>query len=663
MRSLSLWLTILAALAFAHTGWADSPPEPQIRSLRRAASGATAQQEVIRDALTRLQRADRLLGPAEASEGQTVGDIFAQRLHSGQPITPSALRELLETVDQHEKQAIGQLARQFRTQAYRTFRQRRGLFTRRRAAWSRVLKSWEDAGADFEQQDRLIDWLQLAIKSSTPGTAGPLPPEPSFGTVGVVAEAVVVQEPAEAIDWDGLAASFPEPSMTDDWGSRQSPAPAVAWPRPERSLSPPLSRPPQPNVDSPGAPTATKSVAAPTMPRRVAERLPELTRTDRVHLLPAAEGPRAAGQPSFDRTAQAVLPPKSAALQTLAAFAPPVEGGHYGAGPALGSLGQPESDTSLHQRGVSTVHHAAAQLRRSSSRGPQRTTVRPRSRPTPNAVGRPAMVATLKSTPLLTMDDPFREPLSPASLAGSVPGPAATVPGGGEAVSGWIGQLESVPDLRLAGRAARVDLPAVTSPRRIERPQSAIAERRSEHPPRGVGDLEATLLASLAYPSREMAPLANLATPPREVFPTDPRTAPTQFAEGVDASSGAVNIDELMARIAGNNLALRALEAALDDSRAWDARRLGPLVERLKGVVARDKDLMLIRDLLPQRQQSLIGGLESPQAAVAQLATRIFEARTRAAGSAFRGGSLRRRLELQTLDVLSRELAETATGG
>jgi len=123
-----------------------------------------------------------------------------------------------------------------------------------------------------------------------------------------------------------------------------------------------------------------------------------------------------------------------------------------------------------------------------------------------------------------------------------------------------------------------------------------------------------------------------------------------------------VNLDELSARIAGNNLALRGLEADLAEPRQWDAGQLGPLVDKLKILVMRKKDLALIRGLLPAVQQAKVGRLESPQSAISRLGARIFEARTQAESPGFPGSEARRRAELKHLDELSRQLAETASG-
>lgn len=141
--------------------------------------------------------------------------------------------------------------------------------------------------------------------------------------------------------------------------------------------------------------------------------------------------------------------------------------------------------------------------------------------------------------------------------------------------------------------------------------------------------------------------------------PQRPRPALTRSA----VPAGRINLDELSARIAGANLALRALEAELDEQRPWNARRLRSLIDRLEILVVRSNDLATFRGLLSPQERALVGRLESPQPAISLLAARIFEARTHAAGPDFTGTPSRRRAELRRLDELSRRLAELAAQG
>jgi hypothetical protein len=121
-----------------------------------------------------------------------------------------------------------------------------------------------------------------------------------------------------------------------------------------------------------------------------------------------------------------------------------------------------------------------------------------------------------------------------------------------------------------------------------------------------------------------------------------------------------VNVTDLAARIGGCNLLLRELEAELEQDRPWSGESLAPLLERLTSLLRQQDDLALIGELLPAEQQATLGRFTSPKPAISRLAGRIFEARTRAAGSDFSGTPAQRRAELDRLDALSRELAKLA---
>ena len=98
-----------------------------------------------------------------------------------------------------------------------------------------------------------------------------------------------------------------------------------------------------------------------------------------------------------------------------------------------------------------------------------------------------------------------------------------------------------------------------------------------------------------------------------------------------------MNVEELAARIAGSNLAFRAMDAALDEKGLWHAARLGPLVGRCEILVLRRGDLQLLRNLVPEPDRESLVRLESPKATIAELGARIVEARNRAGGAEFKG--------------------------
>jgi len=431
-------LLMTAAVATPPTVYAgessSNPSEPLQGSVDM---GPTDQRQWARELLARLDRVDRILPVSEDSqyERSEYVELIDRKLRQG-AISQSELAKLADITDQREKDAIERLARQFRVQVYKTFRQRRGVFTRRRMAWNRVLASWEEAGGAFEQQDRLIDWLELALQRSMPKTAGPLPSEPAFH---LPKRDVATVSHQEMVPSEPTIAPI-EPVIVQD----------------ESSIPIPL----EPVVN------------LPERNRRVAE--PE----------PLAEIPPAV--------------PK-----------------------------QP-----------------------------------------------PGVVEPLAVQPSLVPPSPV---------------PPATVP--------------------------PAESPALPTP--VE--DAPFVER---------------LLHQVAKPALD---------------PTPP------VAAGVK-----VNLEELTAHIAGANLELRALEAELDKQSTFNAKRLGPLVDRLSRLVVRENDLTLLLNLVSERERTLAGHLESPWVTISRLAAGIFEARTRAAGRGFQGTENQRQAELRHLDELSRELAGLA---
>ncbi|MEN6457708.1 MAG: hypothetical protein ABFC63_02155 [Thermoguttaceae bacterium] len=164
-------------------------------------------------------------------------------------------------------------------------------------------------------------------------------------------------------------------------------------------------------------------------------------------------------------------------------------------------------------------------------------------------------------------------------------------------------------------------------------------------------------------PRRPEFQVAAVGLPPPEPSKTAKavRTVRKPEIEGhARGDSPQVNIEELTSRIAGFNLALRAIEADLDEKGTWSAARLEPVVERLKILVVRRNDLDLFRDLTPADKRSELAKLDSPKAAMAQLGARIFAARTHTSGPQFQGTNAERRTESEQLETLSRRLAEMA---
>jgi len=151
------------------------------------------------------------------------------------------------------------------------------------------------------------------------------------------------------------------------------------------------------------------------------------------------------------------------------------------------------------------------------------------------------------------------------------------------------------------------------------------------------------------------------AEPP--ALPKETRVAPPHpwrgaAAETTPARGGAVGIksDELASRIAGCNLALRALEAELEEPGPWNAARLAPMVARLKILSLRRDDLEMFRNALPEAHRESLGEPSSARVAAKSLLVRIDEARRDASSPQFPGAEAERR----RLEGLARELAKIA---
>ena len=164
--------------------------------------------------------------------------------------------------------------------------------------------------------------------------------------------------------------------------------------------------------------------------------------------------------------------------------------------------------------------------------------------------------------------------------------------------------------------------------------------------PRNVPDM-----LPLDGPSERLQPPA--AEPTKEPAAAKPPKGPAE--EHVQ-----VNIEELAARIAGINLALRTLEAELDEKREWNADELDRILNRLDILVLRQKDLNLFRDLVTPAEQAKAGQIESPRQAITALAARIVAVRNRIRSSET-GAETERQASLTQLDDLSDRLAALAT--
>lgn len=151
-------------------------------------------------------------------------------------------------------------------------------------------------------------------------------------------------------------------------------------------------------------------------------------------------------------------------------------------------------------------------------------------------------------------------------------------------------------------------------------------------------------------------PVETRVEPPVRSAPLAPAFTPREMPPGAVK----INTNELGARIAGCNLAFRALEADLDEAGPWNGKSIEPLLDRLETLSIRRDDLKLYRDLLPEGKRAKIAKLETPKTAMSRLGARIFEVRRAINSPGFEGTEAERRLELARLEMLSHRLAKAA---
>jgi hypothetical protein len=197
--------------------------------------------------------------------------------------------------------------------------------------------------------------------------------------------------------------------------------------------------------------------------------------------------------------------------------------------------------------------------------------------------------------------------------------------------------------------------PAAVATQHVDRPPPVPAP--VSVPSRVRPDPTPVVAAHVARPNPESPDRDMLAMLPKTVpMPTVkkplPPTMPTTDSDSASPAQVRVNTEELTAQIAGSNMALRTIEAELDEKRTWDAARLETIVARLDSLVVKHKDLTLFRDLITADEQSLVGRISSPQPVLDQAAARIAEASRRAKGDDFTGTEDERRTEVRRLEEL-----------
>jgi len=180
-----------------------------------------------------------------------------------------------------EKAAIDRLVRNYRVVTYRTFHRQGPIFNQRRDAWYHVFADWQQAGRPLQQQDRLLVWLESAIRNSQADMVGPLPEFPNFGPQGESLRAIVSREPTArppqpaAIPPDAEEPPTPPilemPFAPPVAQAPSSPArPLRAWPEHTRP-SVPLPEPRQPIVEMAASSPTTAVALGLITPRKLTE--------------------------------------------------------------------------------------------------------------------------------------------------------------------------------------------------------------------------------------------------------------------------------------------------------------------------------------------------------------------------------------------------------
>ncbi len=168
---------LMIAIALA-SGPANDHADRLKPVLQRVAKMDLAQQQAwLRRLETRANRAATLALPPDAAARQTA--TTQSQLHQ-KAITWQTLLNVIEETDTREREATAKLAARYRRAVSENFAAQLDAYGRRQQAWRDVYAAWKGAGEQFEQQDRLLDWLEAAVRSVTPESSGPIPETPTF---------------------------------------------------------------------------------------------------------------------------------------------------------------------------------------------------------------------------------------------------------------------------------------------------------------------------------------------------------------------------------------------------------------------------------------------------------------------------------------------------
>jgi len=552
-----------------------------------------AQQAWLRHLEERAVRAAQLtLDPDEVVRQQT--RIHAE-LHR-KVITWPMLRALIDETNMREKSAIDRLVRRYGNLVFDTFHKQNDLYNQRRQAWLDIYVDWEQAGKPIDQQDRLIDWLEAAIRSATAGTIAPIPGRPTFENEEPPAKAAAKPpaetKPSEAAKPDASAKPKTEEQPPNENPASKSPAETKPKELPALdSTDKPKSEKPKTEEQKPAADPASKPPAD-AKPKE----LPALDSADKPKSeKPKAEEQKPAADPASKRSTDETKPQESP---------------------------KPKTSEDADKKAAKTT--------------PPRAAEPPLASPEPAAAS-PKSSSFATQLPLRRHEfgQPAVDQRRPMDVLGTLPVTLARR----NVTEPPLGRDATPPLPRRPAVAIAVSLPKVVEPVLQEAPvlHEAIVVKQ---------------------PRKDYVSPASFRGPATETAPAISDRSPASGPSPADAVE--IKPDELAARIRGCNLAFRALEAEVDETDVWTAARLEPLVERLQILVVRRNDLDLFCQLVPKEQRSSIEALAPAKGVVSPVAAGIVAARSRAAGAEFKGTEAERQGELRRLEELSRRLAALA---
>lgn len=649
--------------------------------LASPASGSGADLVEIQSLLDRLNWANHIvLSPEEAHAQRLRYAELLERAAQGKQLSDDEIDNLKRDLDERENRAIARLTREYRLRTYQAFRLDRAELKRRREAWQALHDRWIDAGRPAATRNRVIGWLVEASKNSTPGRIAPLPELPDLEKPRVAA--TPDRKPAAR----STVAERSRPktdSAAADEARRTTPAPTTQ-PRHEPELPGPRDM-----VSGPNKRPATSPEVLQTPSADMAQQLGRS-----LHSLPAVTG----------RVLQSLGVP----LPSMPAVSPPTRSptspSAIAQDRARTPAAPPRLPTTLDEPGkTNTPEPRIAAPRRS---GPLPTIIRgpgvatavnsPHRRPgvatsqdTPRPrrlEGAPAELATQLPRPKRpTLDRPTPQAIE-RSLSAPVPAPTE-VPRGANGLLSALGQLDGLvkkhqlvdgllPEREAAPAATSSDLVGALNHlggqlRKHGLPEKALANVPA--PPAPSRNLTGALKHLDGVVEQMLPQLASLsasAEPLVEADPPDPaqsrpRADAAKLPAGpppTEANRPRINLHELEARIAGNNLSLRRLESRIDRLQPGDVADLAQIVDEFRKLADRRDDLLLYWNLLTPSQRATVETLQPADPLISLLGAHVFKARRFVAGDEFSGHPAQRQAALDRLDLMSQVLAETAAG-